>query len=222
MNNSELERILLAVLPAREGRQRHTGLPSLPAVYGLDNVPGTSGGDVLQSTLKEATSEASQSNQQLSSMEALQQEVLKSTGQNIFGLNSTAQTGGGSSALSTLDGLLSGVLGQGSILSPIVSGIMSLFGGGGSSTTTALSSFDMPASVNVETAINQPAGGATGTRTSQSASGVQMGATSQQPIQVQISALDSQSFLDHSNDIASAVRKALLDSHPLNDVIAEL
>jgi hypothetical protein len=34
--------------------------------------------------------------------------------------------------------------------------------------------------------------------------------------------MDSQSFLDHSDDIAMAVKQAILNSSSLNDVIAEL
>ena len=40
-------------------------------------------------------------------------------------------------------------------------------------------------------------------------------------ITVQVQAMDSQSFLDHSNDIALAVRQAMLESSVLNDVIRE-
>jgi hypothetical protein len=41
-------------------------------------------------------------------------------------------------------------------------------------------------------------------------------------ITVQVQAMDSQSFLDHSNDIALAVRRAMLESTVLNDVIREV
>ena len=41
-------------------------------------------------------------------------------------------------------------------------------------------------------------------------------------ITVQVQAMDSRSFLDHSDEIAAAVRTALLSSNSLNDVIAEL
>ena len=41
-------------------------------------------------------------------------------------------------------------------------------------------------------------------------------------ITVQVQALDSQSFLDHSTDIAMAVRQAMLESNVLNDVIQGL
>jgi hypothetical protein len=39
---------------------------------------------------------------------------------------------------------------------------------------------------------------------------------------VNVSAMDSQSFLDRSNDIARAVREAMIHMHPLNDVIGEM
>jgi len=41
-------------------------------------------------------------------------------------------------------------------------------------------------------------------------------------VMVQVQAMDSQSFLDHSEEIARAVRQAMLNSHGINDVITEL
>jgi len=41
-------------------------------------------------------------------------------------------------------------------------------------------------------------------------------------IVVQVNALDSRSFLDRSSEIASAVREAMLHTHPLNDIVSEL
>jgi hypothetical protein len=46
--------------------------------------------------------------------------------------------------------------------------------------------------------------------------------TSPQQITVQVNAMDSQSFLDHSQDIARAVRQAMLNSNSLNDVVSDL
>jgi hypothetical protein len=37
-----------------------------------------------------------------------------------------------------------------------------------------------------------------------------------------VNAMDSQSFLDHSDDIAMAVKQAILNSSSLNDVISDL
>ncbi len=48
------------------------------------------------------------------------------------------------------------------------------------------------------------------------------GASSSQHVTVNVSAMDSQSFMDRSNDIASAVREAMLNLHPINDVVANL
>jgi hypothetical protein len=44
----------------------------------------------------------------------------------------------------------------------------------------------------------------------------------QPQITVQVSAMDSRSFLDRSEDIARAVRDAMLHMHPVNDFISEL
>lgn len=41
-------------------------------------------------------------------------------------------------------------------------------------------------------------------------------------ITVQVQAIDSRSFLDHSWEIARAVKEAMLESHALNDVVADL
>jgi hypothetical protein len=41
-------------------------------------------------------------------------------------------------------------------------------------------------------------------------------------VTVQVQTIDSKSFLDHSGDIANAVRHALLNGNSLSDVISEL
>jgi hypothetical protein len=41
-------------------------------------------------------------------------------------------------------------------------------------------------------------------------------------ITVSVQAMDSQSFLDHSSDIAQAVRSAMLNMSSINDVVNEL
>jgi hypothetical protein len=43
-----------------------------------------------------------------------------------------------------------------------------------------------------------------------------------QPIQITVQAMDAQSFLDRSDDIASAVNKAIRSLHPLTDTISNL
>jgi hypothetical protein len=41
-------------------------------------------------------------------------------------------------------------------------------------------------------------------------------------ITIHVQAMDSRSFMDNSDQIARAVREAMLNSHPLNDVIGEM
>ena len=60
--------------------------------------------------------------------------------------------------------------------------------------------------------------GSTANAVNRGATGSQQG----QNILVQVQAMDSQSFMDHSNDIAQAVRQALLNMNSLNDVILDL
>jgi hypothetical protein len=42
-----------------------------------------------------------------------------------------------------------------------------------------------------------------------------------QNVTIQIQALDSRSIMDRRDDIANAVKEAMLQSHPINDVVAE-
>ena len=67
-------------------------------------------------------------------------------------------------------------------------------------------------------AVDYAAGGAP--RASGSGSGT--GGAGGSQITVQVQAMDSQSFLDHSDDIAQAVRQAMLQSNVLSDVIREV
>jgi hypothetical protein len=74
------------------------------------------------------------------------------------------------------------------------------------------------------TAANAIGGDAPGTGASV-VSGSNSGTTSTQQghsILVQVQAMDSQSFMDHSQDIAQAVRQAMLNLNSLNDVVQDL
>ncbi len=138
----------------------------------------------------------------------------------------TAQLGtSGPSTANKVGSTLEDTLGTGLGLSPLITGLLSLFGGGGgSSQAAAPTPFALPPSVAVNAGVAEPAS------TSPSAAGVsaQPAGLSQNPqasatqITVQVQAMDSQSFLDHSSDIAMAVRQAMLQSSVLNDVIREV
>lgn len=108
-------------------------------------------------------------------------------------------------------------------LSPLISGLLSIFGGGKQQELPPLVKFALPQALSVQAGITS--GGATG-EVSYGQNGLPRLVTgnsqSSQAITVQVQAIDSKSFLDHSEDIARAVRDAMLYSHSLNDVVTDL
>lgn len=178
----------------------------------------------LTQALVQALQDATTSMNNLTEFQQNQAQSPVETAQSIL----TDVTGGQSvpgTIASTAGGVADSFLSGGSLLSPIISGIMSLFGSGDSSTPAPLAPFIMPPALNVDATAGQTTGsqlvgsdyGSNGlpraqTTTSQASS----------IVTVQVNAMDSRSFLDRSNDIASAVRQAILSSHSINDVLSEL
>lgn len=126
---------------------------------------------------------------------------LNATGFNWSGLTKQATSGNGLASMLTGSSGLSSFGGIGSL----ISGISSLFGGG-QKVLPPLQLFQMPDAVNQTVHVNNS----------------QTGAASSPSIHVHVQALDSQSFVTKSNDIAKAVKSAMLNSHSLNDVVSEL
>jgi hypothetical protein len=149
-----------------------------------------------------------------------------------------AAASSGSSALSIASSIFESGLG----IVPLVSGLLGLFGGGspipppleryvmpdqlyltGADTPNGIGNsdydqFGMPrlygqlsSSMTTQTGSNGLAG-ATG--------GTSAGASPQ--VNVTVQAMDSQSFLDHSSEIAQAVRQAMLNLSFINDVVNQL
>lgn len=106
--------------------------------------------------------------------------------------------------------VLTGSFGAGSFggfgLGPLVSGILGLFGNKQKS-PPALQPFSLPGASN---------------RTVHLGSGSSSASAPSQVVHVQAPSMDSQWFMDHSNEIASAVKSAMLNSHSLNDVVSEI
>jgi hypothetical protein len=155
---------------------------------------------------------------QLQELETINQSQMESI-QAAADQNTTVKTGGGSIGSTLLD-----FLGLGSGIGSLVSGLVGLFGGGGTSQTPALTPYIQPLPINLQAGFTgSAAGGASGVDYSEGGQPRQTTAASaQQQISVQVQAMDSQSFLDRSNDIAAAVRKAMLETSTLNDVIREV
>jgi hypothetical protein len=150
----------------------------------------------------------------------LQAEALLANTQAVL-QNTTVHSSGAADAIGKVASTLTGgILGG---LSPILSGLMSLFGGGGSSTPAPLTTYIPPPSLHFD-AANVPGPAVPGVDYGQSGAPRAMSGTPQSApqITVHVQAMDSRSFMDHSHDIANAVREAVLNIHSLNDVISDL
>jgi hypothetical protein len=161
--------------------------------------------------------------EQLRQLQTVSQSAAESTKTNTQVVQAAAATSRSSSTGSSAAGTALSLFGSALGLSPLISGLVHLFGGGGgSSAPPPLTKFALPESVNVNAGVSSAVQGAFGVDAAQGnlpRAVVQPQAAPQ--ITVQVQAMDSQSFLDHSNDIALAVRQAMLESNVLNDVVRE-
>lgn len=140
--------------------------------------------------------------------------------------NTVAQsTKSGSSTASTLGRIFSPILSMMGI-SPLVSGIAHLFGGGSSESQATLTPYVSPAPIQYQ--ITAGAGAQPGPESAPGGSNAATTATASAStaggaaVQINVQAMDSKSFMDHSDQIAAAVRDALLRAHPLADVVNEV
>ena len=178
----------------------------------------------LDSPSKDVSTQVAQLNNQLSQLRAAQEAVIAGLTANTqaLGQNTVAKATGASSALSTAGGMATDLFGGGGLMS-IIGGLFGLFGGSSSAAPAPLLKFTLPPSINYEGALS---GGPTGQvfPVDYGQTGQPRVATQAQAAQVNVhvSAMDSKSFLDHSDEIAQAVRKAILNSSSLNDVISDL
>jgi hypothetical protein len=180
-------------------------------------------GGVLQGSNSNVTDQLSSLTTEITSLTSIQQSQISALENNTQAVtqNTSTKSSSGSSVGSTVESVASSFLGGGlSSLSPLLGGLLSLFGGG-SQTLATPAPYMLPAPIQSAaglTASGQVAPvsyGETGQPRGQT------GSASPQ-VTIQVSAMDSQSFLDHSDDIAAAVKQAILNSNSLNDVITGL
>jgi hypothetical protein len=211
------------------------GVPDAPAIdIGISASGGgaSNGGEPTGSaaTASEASgsdlsSSLSQAGQQIAQLQAAyaQQVALITANTQAIQRNTSAQ--GNRSGGDTAGKIASGLFGGLGLLAPLISGIAGLFGG--HSTPAALPVYTPPAPIAIDATLRE--GTASGSQkvvnTSSTANGAALASTAAQAathVTVNVSAMDSQSFMDRSADIASAVREAMLNLHPINDVVANL
>ncbi|HWE52415.1 MAG TPA: hypothetical protein VG273_21645 [Bryobacteraceae bacterium] len=211
MSRRTIEETFQAIKP--RGRK---GIPNPPAI-----------GVGVTSDTGDLTSSLSQAGQQISQLQAAyqQQAALISANTQAVQGNTSAQSG--RSDGSVAGGLASSFGGALGLLSPLISGIASLFGG--SSSPAPLPLYTPPPSVAISASLNSavPALPASGNSAAIPASTAGNATSAGQPaglqqVTVNVNAMDSQSFMDRSTDIASAVREAMLNMHPINDVVSSL
>ncbi len=104
----------------------------------------------------------------------------------------------------------------------LVSLIGKLFGGGRPKPQPAPAAFSLPPQLQVDAGILGASPGLHPIRYAQDGLPRTVPAQPAANVTVQVQAMDSRSFLDHSTEIAQAVREALLNSHALGDVVTEL
>jgi hypothetical protein len=180
-----------------------------------------------------ALSDASRQIDALRSANQTLAEVVRSNTQAVT-QNSAAQSGGKSVA-STVGSVASTLFGSGLGLVPLITSLARLFGGGDSEPAPALLRYVAPAPLRLD--LGDTAQANTGISgfppVVYGQNGLPRLAREDDParnpsrdagpqITIQVNALDSRSFMDHSYEIAQAVREAMLNSHSLNDVVSDI
>ena len=161
--------------------------------------------------------------------------VLGAIGGNLLGESLPGQvinqvTGTTSKSNTSVLGSVLGFLGKGFGIVPAVSALVKLFGGGGEDAPEPLPKYVAPAALNLDVANTAAVGTglefnpvryAAGNLPSATVTAANEPASATQVV-VQVNAMDSRSFMDHSTEIAHAVREAILNMHPLTDVVSDL
>ena len=140
-------------------------------------------------------------------------EAFASNGQGLAGALAGGLTDGGG---------LGSILRSGFGLAPLAGALAGLFRGGGDDEEPTFEAYAPPSSIQLE-ATRAPDGGLTAVSrgVGDEPRAVQSRTAAPQVV-VNVSAMDSQSFLNRSHDIARAVREAMLNMDPINDLITEL
>jgi len=181
-------------------------------------VSGLSG--VTQNSMRDVNEQLSSLASQVGGLTSVQQSQVSATQDNTQALGQNTSTrGSGGSVGGTVGGIASSILGGG--LSPLITGLLSLFGDSSTQQRTVPLPFTLPPAVDYRGGLIS--NGQVVPVDSGQGGQVRQQSTSAAPqITVQVNAMDSQSFLDHSDEIANAVKSALLNSHSLGDVIGGL
>ncbi|BDC52079.1 hypothetical protein F183_A43940 [Bryobacterales bacterium F-183] len=212
-----------SALSAADSVRNDVAQLTAPLIGSLGDTLGATGSS--SGTGSQLASQLAVITQQLDLLRNVQQAQVDAVAENTSTLASGVASRFASTAASVATnavgggGLGGGLLG-GFGLSPIVGGLLRLFGFGGSDSDSGvapLSRYQAPTSLAIDAGLSN------GQLSEISrGAGDRVRTVSAPQVTVQVNAMDTQSFLDRSDDIARAVRQAMLESHPINDVVAEL
>lgn len=145
--------------------------------------------------------------------------------QNTDALVQNTVTRSSESPVATASKSILSTLGGGLFLSPLISGIARLFGRKNSEETPALTQAVRPEPLSLDAILAPDSrAGVSSFDFDQQGQPRRISATPppSQQVTIQVQALDSRSIIDRSDDIARALREAMLHSHSVNDVIGEI
>jgi hypothetical protein len=209
MAHRSIEEVIQTIAPSRRG--------------GIPNPPTISAG--VSSDNGDLATSLSQAGQQIAQLQSVYQQQANLIAENTQAIQSNTSSQSGHSVAGTAGNVASSLFSGLGLLSPLISGIASLFGGG-ASTPAPLPVYTPPPPVAISgvlqaapSSAQAPSASATTGQATNSGGGQ---AAPAPQITVNVSAMDSQSFMDRSADIANAVREAMLNMHPINDVVANL
>ena len=197
-----------------------------PNIQGIvQNLASPQSQDNLSSALTEAA-------RQVAGLMSTNQTLVDTLQNNTAAVQQSAGQGSsGRSTVSTVESVASAVFGSGLGLIPLVSSLVGLFGGGSSNAPPTLTRYAAPAALNLSLADTSGANNGISSFPGvvygqnglpQAAPQAQAPPSSVPQISIQVNAMDSQSFMDHSYEIAQAVRSAMLNMNSINDVVSDL
>jgi hypothetical protein len=214
---------------SRQGGGENSGLSQLQSATEAvtASAPWQSGSSSADGANQALIDSLQQTTISLNELTSVQQNLAENSAENPPSFIEQATSGlmsapdGLTSALSGGGGLLDGLLGGGGLIGTVLSGIAGLFSSGSNSTPQPVPAFTMPLPIDADAAVGQSTGGQA-TAGNYGANGLVRPNSQSSNVTVQISAMDSRSFLNRQNDIATAVQQAILSSHALSDTILEL
>lgn len=195
-----------------ELRRTGIGRPTAAELGGSAPTVASNAARDLENALTSTASELRSLGSGFSDSAKALQEGFATLGRSLPGLSNSVlgQIAGG--------GGIGSLLKSGFGLAPLALSIAKLFGGGDEETTASFERYELPAPRNLSvTNVEGPLQGLP-----QAVRGAGGEVRSVPQVVVNVSAMDSQSFMDRSDDIARAVRSAMLHMHPLNDVVDEI